>query len=137
MNSNESVTVSNNELPSITANLVVVSQITANNREKKTPIRCYTCNKEGHNISTRCPEKRTVANCVAIDLSHKNKKYIIDGVVNEAKTKILLDNGADIGLVPHQFVPKANWLNQTCVVLGIHGGPKTYNLAQSTFMLNG
>ncbi len=80
------------------------------------PSTCFTCHKEGHK-SPDCPQKKVgsmvkkepgsgrMASLSTAVPGNAEKKNVVLGKVNEAETRILVDTGADFGLVPRVLVP--------------------------------
>ncbi len=76
----------------------------------------FTCHKEGHK-SPDCPQKKVgsmvkkepgsgrMASLSTAVPGNAEKKNVVLGKVNGAETRILVDTGADFGLVPRVLVP--------------------------------
>ncbi len=132
--------VNNNSVNSV--NTPIVSRtFTRNapyNAAPRRPIRCYTCMQEGH-ISVYCPTRRTERTTTAVnfDITNRKKNNVIQGQINGVSTSILVDSGADYGLVASSLVKPEQYLGRDCIVTGIHGDPKRYELAECEFTVKG
>ncbi len=126
-----------------------VDQVTGSFPRGRPPV-CYTCNKEGHK-SPDCSNKGKTAvtvkkekstesasmGPVSITVPKREKKNVVKGKVNGVEVDILIDSGADYGLVPRKLVPEDAFCGQKCQVTGITKGTVLYELADVCFELPG
>ncbi len=109
------------------------------------------CGNEGHK-SFECPNKKPVKKEKEPDKAHANtvdaqhgrahmgdpiKGNIMRGKVNGCDVDILIDSGADYGLVPANTVPPKAYLGQKCWITGVGDEPVLFELAEAWLGLSG
>lgn len=70
-------------------------------------------------------------------MPRREKKNVISGRVSGEDVEILLDSGADYGMVPKSLVPVGAYCGKKCYVTGIHKDPVLYEMADVWFELPG
>jgi len=105
--------------------------------------KCYACGEEGHR-SFNCPKKgnkpvnKDIKTAHVGSLLNTNKKRnLVKGLVNGIPTDILVDFGADIGLVPKSLVPESQLVGEQCRVTGVTQTERLYELADVPFQIHG
>ncbi len=107
---------------------------------------CFLCHKEGHR-SFECPEKgkpntsssagsRTVKKeghfrQINVSMPSRRKRGIVRGTVNGVEAEILIDSGADLGVVPESMVPKDAYTGEKCMAEGALRG--VHDVAKVSF----
>ncbi len=95
-------------------------------------------------MNTKKEKEPETANQLHVDVRHcrthiscPTKKNVLKGVVNGHNIDVLLDSGADYGMVPKGIVPPGAYLGQTCLVFGMGDEPLLFELAEAWFELRG
>ncbi len=107
---------------------------------------CFFCHKEGHK-SFECPEKgkpntsssagsRTVKKeghfrQINVSMPSRRKRGIVRGTVNGVEAEILIDSGADLGVVPESMVPKNAYTSEKYMAEGALRG--VHDVAKVSF----
>ncbi len=74
---------------------------------------------------------------VVFDISSVKKVNVASGKVNMNVSDILIDSGADCGIVPVNFVHKNQYLGRTCIIDCACLDKKPYQLALCPFEIDG
>ena len=87
---------------------------TSGNKRHQDPT-CYICNKPGH-FAWRCPDKPACINRIEDD-----DMFMVEGRVGNTPTRIMLDSGASVSLVPARLVSESDYTGRHRKVKGAVG----------------
>ncbi len=74
---------------------------------------------------------------VSLTLPQFAKKNVVKGKVSGVDVEILIDSGADYGMVPKSLVSKDAYCGEQCYISGVNKGTVLYELAEVYFELAG
>ncbi len=103
-----------------------------NSRATGGVVTCFTCNKQGHR-SPDCPSKRVGSTVKKESNGGRVLKIIVGakrgnmakGVVNGKECSVLIDSGAEIGVIPRSLVTKDSLECGRVHIADVHGNTKT------------
>ena len=108
------------------------------------PITCFSCGKSGHR-SVECPnkmvggpvKKEVVTKKVSkIAVGGKNNN-IAWGLVNGVRSRILIDSGAEVGVIPRSLVTKDSGEYGEVHICDVHGKTSVHQSTIVVFELGG
>ncbi len=108
------------------------------------PTTCFNCGEQGHR-SVDCTNKRVGGPVKKEGTGGKVAKLVVEGekdnvawgIVNGTKSKVLIDTGASVGVVPRSLL-KENYRDCGAIhVADVHGNKKVHRSTVVTFELGG
>ncbi len=107
------------------------------------PITCFACGKQGHR-STECDsrkvgasvKKETVGKVAKIVVGGK-RENVVWGTVNDVGCKILIDSGAEVGVVPRALVKSDSNQCGKVHISNVHGVTEVHDSTIVTYVVGG